>query len=832
MTKTFAFIVTLSCICLNLPAQQQTIRAVKTFEAPRIDGSLDDAAWKIAPVATDFITNTPVYGKPASQKTEVRVLYDNSAIYIAAYLYDDPASIRRQFTPRDQEQRADVDYFSIFLDTYKDRQNAFQFLVTSRNVQSDARVSPQYATSFGVYGDLSWDAVWESRVGFRSDGWIVEMKIPYFSIRFSKEKIQDWGIQFMRFSRRFNETSFWNAVDPNVNGFANQFGDLAGLENLVPPLRLSFSPYVSGGYRSTPSVSKGDQNEWLKSGGMDVKYGINESFTLDATLIPDFGQVISDNVVNNISPFEIQFRENRPFFTEGTELFNKAGIFYSRRVGATPARYQLIEEETGMGALSDFSIAKNPSVTRLYNAIKFSGRTSNNLGIGIFNAVGQPVEAKLVNTNSGRDSLILTEPLTNYNVIVLDQVLRNRSYITFTNTNTWRSGHDRDANVTALDIALYDKANRYGLILSPRYSRIFDSTGGYEGFSNYLEAGKVSGRFRYAVKNLLKTDKYDPNDLGFIYSPNEFTTSLGSSYNIFEANKYFLNQSYSINLIQSYLFKQFEYQKTTLEASAFVVFRNFWDLTLKTEIQPRWYNDFFELRTPVDIFSTPRKKLRRPPNYFFGITGSSDSRKKLYVSWDLGFAQSPLPNDPYYAAQLGNRYRFSDRFTLSLDLAIRHDHGQYGYAGRDVNTNETILARRKYTDFTTILTGTYNFTSRMNISFRARHFWNRIVNTDLFDVMDDGNWTKRNDLALADYNRNYNAFNLDVFYTWDFKLGSRIILGWKNWLGTDYEFGIDGTKYRSYIDNARQVFSTPHGNEWTLRFIYFLNSQQLIKRKK
>lgn len=120
----------------------------------------------------------------------------------------------------------------------------------------------------------------------------------------------------------------------------------------------------------------------------------------------------------------------------------------------------------------------------------------------------------------------------------------------------------------------------------------------------------------------------------------------------------------------------------------------------------------------------------------------------------------------------------------------------------------------------------------MNISFRARHFWNRIVNTDLFDVMDDGNWTKRNDLALADYNRNYNAFNLDVFYTWDFKLGSRIILGWKNWLGTDYEFGIDGTKYRSYIDNARQVFSTPHGNEWTLRFIYFLNSQQLIKRKK
>jgi hypothetical protein len=122
----------------------------------------------------------------------------------------------------------------------------------------------------------------------------------------------------MRFSRRFNETSFWNPVNPAVSGFANQFGDVAGLNNLVPPLRLSFSPYVSGGYRQMPHTNSVQQYETLKNGGMDVKYGINESFTLDATLIPDFGQVISDNVINNLSPFEIRFRENRPFFTEGT----------------------------------------------------------------------------------------------------------------------------------------------------------------------------------------------------------------------------------------------------------------------------------------------------------------------------------------------------------------------------------------------------------------------------------------------------------------------------------------------------------------------------------
>src|SRR6476620_6578099 len=172
---------------------------------------------------------------------------------------------------------------------------------------------------------------------------------------------------------------------------------------------------------------------------MDVKYGISESFTIDATLIPDFGQVVSDNVINNISPFEIQFRENRPFFTEGTELFNKADIFYSRRVGREPTGSQNVLDSVGTGSLTNFDILKNPTLTRLYNAVKFSGRTSGNLGVGVFNAVARSERAKIRNTTSGRDSTITTEELTNYNVVVLDQALKNRSHITLTNTNVIRN---------------------------------------------------------------------------------------------------------------------------------------------------------------------------------------------------------------------------------------------------------------------------------------------------------------------------------------------------------------------------------------------------------
>lgn len=810
---------------------QKNIRAISVIHAPKIDGNLDESEWSAAPIATDFITNSPVFGKPASSKTEVRVLYDNNAIYIGALIYDDPKLVRKQFTSRDQEQRADVDYFAVFLDTYKDRQNAYQFLVTSRNVQSDARVSPQAVTDFGVYGDLSWDAVWDSRVGAHKNGWVVEMKIPYYSIRFSRKNIQEWGVQFLRFSRRLNESSFWNTVDPNISGFTNQFGDLTGLENLVPPLRLSFSPYLSGGYRETPILNNGNQYEMLRSGGMDVKYGISESFTLDATLIPDFGQVVSDNVINNITPFEVQFRENRPFFTEGTELFNKSGVFYSRRVGATPSGYEKIVDDVDGGPLSDFRIKSNPSVTRLYNAIKFSGRTRNNLGIGVFNAVTQPARARLTNLNNNEDTSITTEPLANYNVIVIDQALRNRSFITLTNTNVMRNGKSRDANVTAIDMAFYDKNNQYGIMIGPRYSRIFDSTGGYEGFRNYFEAGKVSGKFQFSLVNELETSTYDPNDLGFLYSPNEFTTQLKASYNIFQETPAFLNQRYSVELLQSYLFKQFDYQRTTISASSFWIFKNFWDLTLRTEIQPVWFNDFFELRTPVNIYETPRKKLRRARNYFLGLNGSTDSRKKLYVNWEFGFAESPNPNDPFYSGELGLRFRFSDRFSLSVSAVVRKDNGQFGYSfERDMITGEPILARRKYSDVTTVVSGTYNFTSRMNLNFRARHFWNKIENTNFYNVLPDGNWTERYDLLPSNYNYNYNAFNLDVFYTWDFKLGSRIILGWKNWLGMDYGMFISQQKYPQYFDNLSQLMQTPHGNEVTLRFIYFLDSQKFRKR--
>lgn len=818
MNRIYILLAVLGCFTLpSIHAQERSLAALKINGSIKIDGNLDEASWKEAAPADSFILNSPQFGVPASQRSIVRILYNDQAIYVGAYLYDDPKLIRKQLTSRDGEQRNDVDYFSVFFDTYNDDQNGFQFLVTSRNVQSDGRLLPNLNSQFGPPSDYTWDAVWESRVQMRDDGWTVEMKIPYSALRFSKKDIQEWGINFQRYSRRNNESSFWNKIDPNQNGFVNQFGNVKGIKNILPPLRLSFLPYVTAGTRVVPYATGEKKTDFLRNGGMDVKYGINESFTLDATLIPDFGQVISDNVVLNLSPFEVQFQENRPFFTEGIELFNKAGLFYSRRVGNTPGGYNTVRNMVSSNP--NLSIISNPGITQLYNASKFSGRNKKKLGIGVFNALAAPMHAVLEDKTTGVQTSIETEPLTNYNIIVLDQALANRSSLTFTNTNVWRSGGSRNANVSSADVSLFDKNNRHNFKWSGRFSHITGKDN-YNGFTHVVSYAKVSGKLQYLFQNVVESDRYDANDLGFLLAPNEVTTVARVSYNQFTPTKKFLSYNYSLTLTPTYLYKPFAYSNFIMQARAFWFFKNFWDLSINFNWQPDWQRDYFDLRTSG-------RMIRKTPYWYTGVNGSSDSRKRYFIRFNIGFAESPIPNDPFIVTGIGQRYRFNEHFSLDMEMRRDTDNGQFGYAYRDSN-GEPVAGRRKITNFTTLINGIYNFTPRMNLTLRGRHYWSKVVYQSFFDVSPEGWLIPRPFVTGKD--QNFNAFNLDMFYTWDFKYGSRFIIGWKNWLGAD--FPISGTSHKNYVGNLRQVFQQPHGNEITFRLIYFIDYLSLQKRKK
>ena len=282
---------------------------------------------------------------------------------LGAYLYDSsPDLIPREYGSRNAFTQSD--FFGIILNPFDDQVTEMEFFVMSTGVQADA-ISIEDAE------DENWNQVWESAVTFVDDGWIVEVKIPYSAIRFSGQKTQNWGVNFHRRIRRTNEQYSWNYIDKSKGFRSQQAGLLTGLQNLNPPVRLSLSPFT---FFSVQNEEKITTSKF--SVGLDLKYGISDSYTLDATLIPEFGQTTFDKDQLILSPFEQQFAENRSFFKEGIDLFSIGDLFYSRRVGNTPLIFSAIPNNK--------IVQEVPKRTSLINALKLSGRNNKGLGIGDF----------------------------------------------------------------------------------------------------------------------------------------------------------------------------------------------------------------------------------------------------------------------------------------------------------------------------------------------------------------------------------------------------------------------------------------------------------------
>jgi len=308
--------------------------------------------------------------------------------------------------------------------------------------------------------------------------------------------------------------------------------------------------------------------------------------------------------------------------------------------------------------------------------------------------------------------------------------------------------------------------------------------------------------------------------LGYIKAPNNFSIIGKIGYYMYNPTKHFISQNYTLSILPIYLYEPFKFSNVTLQGTGFWFFRNFWDLSLAAYYQPVWQQDFFEMRTPG-------KSLKRMPYWYTGLSGSSDSRKSLFIRYKIGLAEAPnYPLDAYYNIEFGPRYRFNEHFSLDLDLNRVIDHGQYGYAYRESN-GEPIAGRRKNTSFTSVLSGIYNFTSRMNLSMRVRHYWSQVLYSNFYYTDINGDFQPHAFVNGKD--QNFNAYNLDMFYTFDFKYGSKLIVGWKNALGSD--FPIDGLQYSNYTKNLSQVFQKPHGNEFNVRLIYYLDYLTLQKKQ-
>ncbi len=773
------------------------IKALRIDNSPTIDGVLDEYFWLNTDTAKDFFLYEPESGGPEreNKKTTVKVAYDDEAIYFGVTLYDDtPNKIPKQFAERDKI--GIVDFFLVSINPNNDGNYDTEFFVMSTGAQADAKVN-------GEREDYKWSAVWYSKVKYNDNGWVIEMKIPYSSLRFSTN-VETWGINFYRKINYLNEFYSWNYINPEIGNYTQYSGLLTGLKNIKPPVRLSFSPYASASYSTD-----GKNAAFEKSIGLDLKYGISESFTLDATLIPDFGQAKFDDLELNLGPFEQRYDEQRAFFTEGTELFSKGRLFYSRRIGNRPVGNRSVKNNLEDGE----EIIENPKKVNMLNAIKISGRTKKGLGIGFFNAITERTYATIKNTITEETRSEITEPLANYNVLVIDQQFNKNSSVSLVNTNVTRNGNFRDANVTGLLFDISDKKNKYKVRGNLKMSNVCENGATTDGYSGYLRLSKIYGNFQYGIAHFRNDDSYDIKDLGFQRRNNHANYFGDVSYQIFKPTKHFNKIKVSLDAEIEYLNSNNEYLGNQFELDAFLVTKNRFAFGGGIETNFGNQYDYFEPRVADRFFK--QKGILEGSAWI-----STDYRKKLAVDIRTIAGKRMNTNENFVYLNISPRYQFTDKFQLIYGFEYSKLKNEKGWVNK-LDTDAIIFGNRDVKTFTNSLSGKLSFNIKSSISLSFRHYWSPVqYNTNFFELNNQG--ALNNHSYTDNHDINYNIWNLDLNYSWEFAPGSQLVALYRNSI-----FNKDDLSHLSFNKNLDNLFQESITNNFSLKFIYYLDYNKI-----
>jgi hypothetical protein len=373
-------------------------------EPPVIDGHFDDAAWEQGEWSGDYTQQMPVEGAKPSQATELKILYDDRNVYVAIRAYDDPAQVHRYPGRRDDFGGYAVDIVGICFDSYNDKRTGFEFDLTAGGGKIDL-VLGNGETEW----DTTWDAVWDGKVAHDEKGWTAEFRIPLNQLRFGPHEDQVWGLHAWRWIARNAEEDQWQLIPRQNTGRMHQLGELHGVSGLARARHIEVMPHVLGRAASGPSVLNGGA-DGSGAMGVDAKLGLSSSFTLDATVNPDFGQVEADPSVVNLTAYETFYEEKRPFFLEGRKIFDfqtedTDQVFYSRRIGEAPShRPPLASGET----------LRSPASTTILSAVKVTGKTSGGLSVGVLQSLTQKETARITSPAFSRSSIV--EPSGSYAV--------------------------------------------------------------------------------------------------------------------------------------------------------------------------------------------------------------------------------------------------------------------------------------------------------------------------------------------------------------------------------------------------------------------------------
>jgi Domain of unknown function (DUF5916) len=556
---------------------------------------------------------------------------------------------------------------------------------------------------------------------------------------------------------------------------------------------------------------------------MDLKYGINQAFTLDMTLIPDFGQVQSDNRVLNLTPFEQRFNENRTFFTEGVELFNKGNLFYSRRIGMEPRFKKWLSPNSGETVIED------PAQAKIINATKISGRTQKGLGVGILNALTQKQLTKFQDNTTKETRTDESMPLTNYNVFVLDQTLKNNSSVSLVNTNVWRSGNAYDANVTSALFDLNDKKNKWNIGGSASFSNLLGKDGkNTTGYAHSIYFGKTSGRFTFNVWQDLFNSKYDKSDFGYFTNNNTMDQGAWAGYNWVKPKGWYNQIRINTNFYYSRLVspidvlrrKEMMYQNAGINFNFNAQTKKLWWFGVNVNGGPK-RNDFYEPRYFGRVF---QDKGRINANLWV----ESNFAKKLSGGGSLYAGTGGVFNRKNFDFNVFAKMRFSSKFSLDYSIYLSKSKDQSGWAANIGPLGDTIIfSRRNVNSAENVVSIKYNFTNRMGLSLRTRHYWSKVNPLQFYELDKYGKLQAPTNAFTKNVKQNYNYLSVDMVYNWQFAQGSFFSVVWKD-IGESFNREFE----KNYMDNLGNTINGPQFNSLSVRVIYFLDYLTLKHRKK
>ena len=794
--------------------ERKILQSMFTDKVPIIDGILSEDLWNDLNPATDFTLMWPETRNgikiPNEFKTTAYVCYDDNAIYVGAILkHPNIDKIPKELSQRDEIWNVNAETFFVTFNTYNDDLNFFGFQVTSAGTVGDV-----YSSGAIDSDDFLYNTVFEAKINISSDGWSLEMVIPYSAIRFPKKEVQLWGLNFGRKIQSLDETYVWSPVNVNELEYHESNGTLKGIKNVNPPLRMFFYPYI----QSSVNLQSRFKTSSSYMGGMDLKYGLSSSFTLDASLIPDFGQVEFDNVELNLGPFQQQFDENRAFFTEGANLFKIAdgdmgggSFFYSRRIGEKISLDDNLLEE-------DEQFYNFDSTPQLLSTVKVTGTTSKNLSIGLLNAITNKLDVEIENFSSNETRKQTIQPLVNYNVLSLTkQLLNDYSSVSVINTNK-TGGDGLYGNNIAFVADMFD-SNRDFNFKVKTFGSLTPKINNKNGFRYGISLSELKGNFRYNFSWWGVDKHYKQNELGYFNFTDHQSYSTRISYQILNEYGFLRKYSNYLRFQNTRTFHSFE--------------RKLWGLRFGNDFSTKNLMVFeadFAYSSATRDYDKPRANNRyvlEPENFQAKLVVQSNKNKNFSyrVQWNKfnyfkeDFNERKSQNRIY----ISTLYRFSDRFSLELKSNHIDFKDDIGYL--DTINENIYFGRRNIKSVENNIDFSYFFDSKKWVNLKLRNYWSRAKYDNSLFLLDLNGKRTQVDYSLLEFNpnTNFNIWNVDISFEWWFAPGSNMILLYRNQLfNNDNLVGLD------YLQSLNNLFDFNAQHQLSLRINYLIN----LNRKK